>query len=62
VDFAQFNEHAEDFAQLGLANQKRFLLEVLDKNQLYVNLSEIDDIDHRVSEQDKRLNWQFYGT
>jgi adenine-specific DNA-methyltransferase len=47
---------------LGLADQKRFLLEVLDKNQLYVNLSEMDDIDHRVSEQDKRLNWQFYGT
>ena len=56
------NEHAEDFAQLGLADLKRFLLEVLDKNQLYVKLSEIDDIDHRVSEQDKRLNWQFYGT
>jgi adenine-specific DNA-methyltransferase len=46
---------------LGLADQKRFSLEVLDKNQHYVNLSEIDDIDHRVSEQDKRLNWQFYG-
>jgi len=38
---------------LGLADQKRFLLEVLDKNQLYVKLSEIDDINHRVSEQDK---------
>lgn len=60
VDFAQFNEHAEEFAQLGLADQKRFLLEVLDKNQLYVNLSEIDDADYRVSEEDKRLNRQFY--
>jgi hypothetical protein len=54
-------EYAEDFARLGLADQKRFSLEVLDKNQHYVNFSEIDDIDHRVSEQDKRLNWQFYG-
>jgi adenine-specific DNA-methyltransferase len=60
VDFDQFDEHAEDFAQLSLADQKRFLLEVLDKNQLYVNLSEIDDADYQVSEEDKRLNRQFY--
>ena len=47
---------------LGLADQKRFLLEILDKNQLYVNLSEIDDADYQVSDEDKRLNRQFYGT
>ena len=62
VDFDQFDEHAEDFAQLSLADQKRFLLEVLDKNQLYVNLSEIDDADYQVSDEDKRLNRQFYNT
>lgn len=62
VDFDQFNEHAEEFAQLSLADQKRFLLEVLDKNQLYVNLSEIDDADYQVSDEDKRLNRQFYST
>lgn len=60
VDYAHFDEHAEEFAQLSLAGQKRFLLEVLDKNQLYVNLSEIDDTDYRVSEEDKRLNRMFY--
>ena len=60
VDYAQFDEHAEEFAQLSLADQKRFLLEVLDKNQLYVNLSEIDDTDYQVSEEDKRLNRMFY--
>lgn len=62
VDYAHFDEHAEEFARLSLAGQKRFLLEVLDKNQLYVNLSEIDDTDYEVSEEDKRLNRQFYGT
>jgi len=62
VGFAQFNEHAEEFAQLSLADQKRFLLEVLDKNQLYVNLSEIGDADYQVSDEDKRLNRQFYST
>ena len=34
----------------------------LDKNQLYVNLSEMDDADYKVSEEDKRLNRQSYGT
>jgi len=61
VDYAHLNEHAEEFAQLSLADQKRFLLQVLDKNQLYVNLSEMDDTDYQVSEKDKRLNRQFYG-
>lgn len=62
VDYAHFDEHAEEFAQLSLADQKRFLMEVLDKNQLYVNLSEMDDTDYQVSEKDKRLNRQFYLT
>jgi len=62
VDFGQFDEHAEEFAKLSLSDPKRFLLEILDRNQLYVNLSEIDDIDYQVSEEDKRLNRQFYGT
>jgi len=60
VDYAHFDEHADEFAQLSLADQKRFLLEVLDKNQLYVNLSEMDDADYEVSEEDKRLNRMFY--
>jgi len=33
----------------------------LDKNQLYVNLSEIEDADLAVSEEDKALNKKFYG-
>ena len=60
VDYAHFDEHAEEFAQLSLVDQKRFLLEVLDKNQLYVNLSEMDDSDYGVSEEDKRPNRMFY--
>lgn len=45
----------------GLEEQKRLLAELLDKNQLYVNLSEIDDAQFRVSEEDKALNKAFYG-
>ena len=45
----------------GLEKQKKLLAELLNKNQLYVNLSEIDDEDFKVSEDDKKLNQSFYG-
>jgi len=45
----------------GLEKQQKLLAELLNKNQLYVNLSEIDDEDFKVSEEDKKLNQSFYG-
>ena len=41
--------------------QKQLLVELLDKNQLYVHLSEIADETFNVSEEDKSLNRTFYG-
>jgi len=60
------DEAVKDFEELGkgengLEKQKRLLAELLDKNQLYVNLSEIDDAMFKVSEEDKALNKAFYG-
>ena len=45
----------------GLIKQKHKMSELLDKNQLYVNLSEIDDAQFKVSKEDKTLNKAFYG-
>jgi adenine-specific DNA-methyltransferase len=45
----------------GFEKQKKLLVELLDKNQLYVNLSEIDDAMFKVSKEDKVLNGKFYG-
>ena len=51
----------DDFKAIdNLEAQKRLLVELLDKNQLYVNLSEIEDTDFGVSEEDKALNKKFY--
>lgn len=55
------NENISEFEELSLDEQKRFLIEILDKNQLYVNYSEIDDIDFEVSDEVKALNHQFYS-
>ena len=41
--------------------QKQLLAELLDKNQLYVHLSEIADETFQVSDEDKVLNSAFYG-
>jgi len=59
-------EAVKDFEALGkeeqgLEKQKKLLAELLDKNQLYVNLSEIDDAQFKVSKEDKALNKAFYG-
>lgn len=55
-------EAVREFEAIGaLEKQKKLLAELLDKNQLYVNLSEIDDAQFKVSEEDKALNKAFYG-
>ena len=54
------NENISDFEKLSLDEQKRFLIEILDKNQLYVNYSEIDDEDYGVTKENKKLNKEFY--
>lgn len=60
VDVEAFDKNAATFEELSMTDQKRFLIECLDKNHLYVNLSEIDDKDYGVSKEDKELNRKFY--
>ena len=51
----------EDFIAIGdVAKQQSLLMALLDKNQLHVNLSEIEDAEFRVSPEDKALNREFY--
>ena len=61
VDPKSIDANVKDFAGLSLADQKKFLIECLDKNQLYVNLSEIEDKEYGVSKEDIKLNKDFYG-
>ena len=52
---------ASEFEKLPLAEQKQILSEIIDNNNLYVNYSDIDDIDYGISAQDKKFNHAFYG-
>ena len=54
-------ENEDDFDKLSLDEQKNLVMELLNKNQLYVNLSDIDDEDYMVSEADKAFTRSFYG-
>ena len=62
VNEAMPQDAVNDFIAIGdIEKQKHLLVELLDKNQLYVNLSEIADADFGVSAEDKCLNEKFYG-
>jgi len=60
IDPKTVDANAKEFADLGIADQKKFLVECLDKNQLYINLSEIEDKEYGMSKEDKTLNKNFY--
>jgi len=60
VDIKRFYDNQERFKKLPLEKQKKLLVEMLNKNQLYVNLSEIEDTQFKVSKEDKELNKKFY--
>ena len=58
---ADIQAAAEDFMALSLEDKKRFVMELLDKNMLYVNLCDLDDEEYAISDEDKAFNRSFYG-
>lgn len=62
VDLNKYENDAERKA-LPFAEQKRLLVKLLDKNQLYYNFNNIDDTDVRdlISDNDYHFNQSFYG-
>lgn len=61
VEVKKFNDNIKEFKELQIGDQKKVLIEMLNKNQLYVNLSEINDSDFKISDEDKELNKKFYS-
>lgn len=60
VNVSDIDIKSNSFNELSFEDKQRFLIEILDKNQLYLNFSEIEDEDYQVSQQDKNLNHAFY--
>lgn len=60
VNPASIAAAADDFAALSLDDKKRFLMEILDKNLLYVNYCDMDDEEFGISDADKAFTRSFY--
>ncbi|MCB0540997.1 MAG: site-specific DNA-methyltransferase, partial [Bacteroidetes bacterium] len=60
VDIKKQDEHIEEFKALSLKEQKHHLCELLDKNQLYVNLSSLNDKDFHCTGEEKQVTQDFY--
>ena len=50
----------EEFANLSLDDKKILLISIVDKNKLYINLSDIEDEEYNVSEEEKKFTESFY--
>ena len=60
IDLKKQDAHLEDFKQLELDQQKRVLCEILDKNQLYVNVSDMDDTRFGITKEERAITNDFY--
>ena len=60
VNPSDIQEAAADFDTLSTDDKKRFIMELLDKNMLYVNLCDLDDTEYAISDADKAFNRSFY--
>jgi adenine-specific DNA-methyltransferase len=60
VDIQKQEAHLKEFKALTLTEQKQHLCELLDKNQLYVNRSALEDEAFACSEEEKNVTTDFY--
>jgi adenine-specific DNA-methyltransferase len=61
VDPNTISKNSSGFSDLNFEDKKRLMIEVLDKNMLYIPLSEIEDDTYGLSSLDKNLNKQFFS-
>ena len=61
IDIKTQEANMEEFKQLELAEQKQVLCELLDKNQLYVNVSDMSDSRFETSEEERKVTEAFYS-
>ena len=56
----QLADSSSEFEQLSLDDQKRAVAELIDKNRLYINASDVGDTDLGLSEADIAFTKSFY--
>ena len=61
IDVEKVVGEFKNIEELEIEDLKKILIELLDKNQLYVNYGDIDDEEMKVSDTDKNFTKSFYG-
>lgn len=61
IDMKNIEAHMEEFKGLELEEQKKVLMELLDKNQMYVNRSSLGDAETGCTDDEKKWTRDFYG-
>lgn len=60
IDSEACEKELNQFEDINLDELKKLLIGIIDKNQLYVNFSDIKDVDYQISDEVQSLNNQFY--
>ncbi len=60
LDIKKQDENISEFKKLKLSEQKQHLCEILDKNQLYINISSLEDEDFLCTDEEKQITKDFY--
>ena len=60
VQFDKVEMLSKEFDNLTIEEKKLILMKMLDLNNLYLNLSEMEDADYQITEIDKSFNYSFY--
>lgn len=61
ADINKLKESEQNFKELSNEDKRNFLIQVLDKNLLYVNYCDMEDEDLAVTEEEKAFTRSFYG-
>jgi len=61
ADINRLKESDKDFQELDIEEKRRFLIEILDKNLLYVNYCDMEDEELAVTDEEKAFARSFYG-
>lgn len=61
ADINKLKESEQGFKELSTEDKRNFLIQVLDKNLLYVNYCDMEDEDLAVTEEEKAFARSFYG-
>ena len=60
ADFREIHKSMDEFRNLSLDDQKTLMCKLVDKNMLYVNLSDMEDSEFGITNEEKEFNRSFY--